>query len=68
MSATNQIPVFKAVEAANVGALNTAVATAVTTALALTNLVANSVQVSNNVIVGSDQKLYTSIVYKIFSE
>ena len=61
MSATSQIPVYKAIEAANIGALNTAVATAVTTALALTNLISNSVEVSNSVIVGSDQKVYTSI-------
>lgn len=68
MSATSQIPVYKAIEAANIGALNTAVATAVTTALALTNLVSNSVEISNSVVVdSSNQKVYTSIAYRTFA-
>jgi hypothetical protein len=58
-------PVFVSIEAANVGALNTAVATAVTTAQALTSYLPNSVEVSNSVIVdSSNQKVYTTLTYK----
>lgn len=58
-------PVFVSIEAANVGALNIAVATAVTTAQALTSYLPNSVEVSNSVIVdSSNQKVYTTLTYK----
>jgi len=58
------IPVSVTITAANPGALNTAVATAVTTAMASTDYIPNSIKLGNAIVDTSNQALYQTVQYQ----